>query len=31
MNSNAKFQAQLQSMKAQIEEMHAETEAFSSN
>ena len=29
MNSNAKFQAQIQSMKAQIEEMHAETESFS--
>ncbi|NEQ51024.1 MAG: hypothetical protein F6K11_12970 [Leptolyngbya sp. SIO3F4] len=29
MNSNAKFQAQIQSMRAQIEEMHAETEAFS--
>ena len=29
MNSNAKFQAQIQSMRAQIEEMHAETESFS--
>ncbi len=29
MNSNAKFQAQIQSMRTQIEEMHAETEAFS--
>lgn len=29
MNSNAKFQAQIQSMKTQIEEMHAETEKFS--